>query len=64
MKKKYRKPMVFKREQNRVHSGSGVRCYSSGCGKLIVGATYSDYLRKKNFCQYAAAHSESVLAAF
>ena len=40
MKKKYRKPMVFKREQNRVHSGSGGRCYSSGCGKLIVGATY------------------------
>ena len=40
MKKKYKKPVVLKKEQNRVHSGACGRCYSSGCGKLVVGSTY------------------------
>ncbi len=39
MKKKYRKPAVLKREQNRVHGTNG-SCghYSTPyCGKLVVG---------------------------
>ena len=37
MKKKiYRKPVISKREQNRVHSGACGQCYAVGCGSLVL----------------------------
>ena len=37
MKKKYQKPVVVKKEQNRVYAGKCGNCASPGCGKLVVG---------------------------
>ena len=37
MKKAYQKPVVIKKEQNRVYSGKCGNCATPGCGKLVVG---------------------------
>ena len=37
MKKRYQKPVVLKKEQNRVYCGSCGNCATPGCGKQVVG---------------------------
>ena len=37
MKKAYKKPVMVKKEQNRVYCGKCGNCATPGCGKQVVG---------------------------
>lgn len=38
MKKKYKKPAVEKKEQNRVHAGACGHYCTPACGSLVIGS--------------------------